>query len=77
VVAVNVLALPELVHDGENGFVFSDGDSQTLAQKVILILSDEKVRKEMSERGLEIIKMHDIHTIIGRYEALYHEIINR
>jgi glycosyltransferase involved in cell wall biosynthesis len=77
VVAVNVLALPELVHDGENGYVFSDGDSQTLAQKVILILSDEKVRKEMSERGLEIIKMHDIHTIIGRYEALYHEIINR
>lgn len=77
VVAVNAMALPELVHDGENGYLFSDGNSQMLAEKVIAILSNQAMRARMSERSLEIIKDHDINTIIEKYEAIYNEIIKR
>jgi len=77
VVAVNAMALPELVHDGENGYLFSDGDSQMLAEKVIAILSNQTMRAEMSKRSLEIIKDHDISRVIEKYESIYDEIVNR
>jgi glycosyltransferase involved in cell wall biosynthesis len=77
VVAVNAMALPELVHDGENGYLFSDGNSQMLAEKVIAILSNQTMRAQMSKRSLEIIKDHDINKVIQKYESIYDEIANR
>jgi 1,2-diacylglycerol 3-alpha-glucosyltransferase len=77
VVAVNAMALPELVHDGENGHLFSDGDSQMLAKKVIAILSNQTMRAQMSKKSLEIIEDHDINKVIEKYESIYNEIINR
>jgi len=77
VVAVNAMALPELVHDGENGYLFSDGDRQMLAEKVIAILSDQSMRTQMSKKSLEIIQDHNINKIIGKYESIYNEIIDR
>jgi len=77
VVAVNTMALPELVHDGENGYLFSDGDSQMLAEKVIAILSNQAMREQMSKKSLEIIKDHDLNKVIEKYESVYNEIVNR
>lgn len=77
IVAVNAMALPELVHDGENGYLFPDGDNKTLTKKILTILSDQKLKARMSEKSLEIIKDHDIKKIIEKYESLYHEISNR
>jgi len=77
VVAVNAMALPELVHDGENGYLFSDGDSQMFAEKVIAILSNQAIRAEMSKKSLEIIKDHDISEVVRRFEAIYSDIGSR
>jgi 1,2-diacylglycerol 3-alpha-glucosyltransferase len=77
VVAVNAMALPELVHDGENGHLFSDGDSEMLAEKVISILSNQDMRAQMSKKSLDIIKNHDINKVVERYEAIYNQITNR
>ncbi|MGB7055988.1 MAG: glycosyltransferase, partial [bacterium] len=77
VVAVNAMALPELVHDGENGYLFSDGNSQMFTEKVIAILSDQAMRARMSRRSLEIIKDHDVNKTIEKYESIYSEITNR
>jgi 1,2-diacylglycerol 3-alpha-glucosyltransferase len=77
VVAVNAMALPELVHDGENGYLFSDGDSQMIAEKVIAILTNRHMREQMSRKSLEIIKNHDINKTVEKYEAIYEEVINR
>lgn len=75
VVAVNEKALPELVHDGENGYLFSNGDSQMIAEKVIAILSHQPIREQMSKKSLEIIKDHDVNKTIEKYESLYNEIV--
>ena len=77
VVAVNAMALPELVHDGENGYLFSDGDSQMIAEKVIAILTNQPMREEMSQKSLEIIKNHDINKIVEKYESIYGEVVGR
>ena len=77
VVAVNAMALPELVHDGENGYLFADGDSKTLAEKVIAILSNQEMRAQMSKKSLDIIKNHDINKVVERYESIYSQITDR
>ena len=77
VVAVNAMALPELVHDGENGYLFAAGDSQMLADKVTAILGDQTMRAQMSRRSLDIIKDHDINRVVEKYESIYNEIISR
>ena len=77
VVAVNAMALPELVHNGENGYLFSDGDSEMLAERVIAILANRALRARMSEKSLEIIKDHDINKTVEKYESIYSEIVNR
>jgi glycosyltransferase involved in cell wall biosynthesis len=77
VVAANAMALPELVHDGENGYLFSDGDSRMLAEKVIAIFSNQAMRAQMSQKSLEIIKGHDINKVIEKYESIYSGIISR
>jgi glycosyltransferase involved in cell wall biosynthesis len=77
VVAVNAMALPELVCDGENGYLFADGDSKMIAEKVIAILTNKTMRAQMSEKSLEIIKGHDISKTMEKYESIYHEVINR
>lgn len=77
VVAVNAMALPELVHDGENGYLFADGDSKMLAEKVITILSNQETRAQMSKKSLDIIKNHDINKVVERYESIYSQITDR
>jgi glycosyltransferase involved in cell wall biosynthesis len=77
VVGVNAVALPELIHDGENGFLFENGDIKSLAEKMTKILSDESLRKQMGVKSLEIIAKHDIHKIIDEFEALYQKLINQ
>jgi len=75
VVAVDAMALPELVHDSENGYLFPDGDSKILAERATKILLDKKLRDNMSQKSLEIIHAHDADKIADRYEAIYKETI--
>ncbi|MFH0776167.1 MAG: glycosyltransferase [Patescibacteria group bacterium] len=77
VVAVEAMALPELVRHGKNGYLFPDGDSQKFAELVIAILTNPQMRKRMAAESLKIIKNHDIKRVIVKYESLYSKIIRR
>lgn len=71
IVAARVMALPELVHDGENGYLFKQGDSYALAKNVLRILENPTLRKKMSENSLKIISKHTIENTIKKFEDLY------
>ncbi len=71
IIAVNALALPELVHDGENGFLFEPGDIKTIAEKITLLFTDENLRVQMGAKSLDIINPHGIKSTIGEFEAIY------
>src|SRR3989344_4705037 len=76
-VAVNAMALPELVKDGENGFLYEDGDLDGLSKKIVRIFSDGAMMKKMGEKSLEIIQKHDIDKVMGEYENLYQSEISK
>jgi len=71
VVGVNAMALPELIHHGENGFLFETGDVCSAAKYLETIFTDELRRDSMSKKSLDIIKKHDIRNTVQQYEDLY------
>lgn len=56
VVASNVGGIPDLVKDGQTGFLFEVANSKELAEKLRILLNDEKLAIEMGQKGREIIK---------------------
>ncbi len=48
-------AMPDLVRDGENGFLVSFGDAATLAHRIGLLLGNRELASEMGERGRKTV----------------------
>jgi glycosyltransferase involved in cell wall biosynthesis len=72
VVAANAMALPHLVHDGENGFLFAPGDERDLAAKLehVLRLPHDEL-DAMKRESLSIVEAHDIQRTLTTFEHLY------
>jgi glycosyltransferase involved in cell wall biosynthesis len=72
VVAANAMALPHLVHDGANGFLYEPRDIDGLAGAIRTVLrsSDERYR-EFQQESLRIVADHDISTTLDRFEQIY------
>jgi len=51
VIATNVGGVPFLVEDGQAGFVVDVGDIDTMAARILTLLSDESLAKEMGKRA--------------------------
>ena len=74
---VNAMALPELIHDKENGYLFETGDSNKIARDAVKILTDKKLYDSMSKESLKIIQNHDINKTISTFESIYEEAIGK
>jgi glycosyltransferase involved in cell wall biosynthesis len=78
VVAANAMALPHLVHDGENGYLFEPGDVEEFAARLtdVLRMPEDKLR-EFKQESLKIVEAHDINRTISTFEELYrgHKVI--
>jgi 1,2-diacylglycerol 3-alpha-glucosyltransferase len=75
VLVANALALPELVHEGENGFLFIPGDVNDLTERMIAITDKPHSWVEMGVASREIALQHDLEKIIHKYEGLYSKVI--
>lgn len=72
IVAVDVAALSELCHDGENGYLFPHEDSTALAEKLLDILSDDKLAETFAMESLRIVKAHHTTEVMyDSYESAY------
>jgi len=72
VVAANAMALPHLVHDGENGFLFDPTSVVDLAEKLtkVLTMSADEILAFKKE-SLAIVAAHDIQRTLDTFESLY------
>jgi len=77
VLALNAVALPELVKNGINGFLF-EFDEYDLCEKMIKILSlEQKKLSVMSKNSLKIIQLHSQEETLNQFETLYERIISK
>lgn len=74
VVAADAVALPHLVHDGENGYLFPPGDVDALAARLTDVLTaTPEDRLRMQQASLDGVKAHDIRRTLDTFEALYRD----
>ncbi|MBC7441118.1 MAG: glycosyltransferase [Ramlibacter sp.] len=72
VVAANAMALPHLVHDGENGYLFEPGSAQDLADKLTAVLTAPPEKLDaLKNESLRLIGAHDINRTLNTFECLY------
>lgn len=73
VIAANAMALPHLVHHGENGYLFQPGDVDGLCDQLerVLLMPQEQ-RDELGRTGLKMVQAHDIDTTMELFERLYY-----
>lgn len=74
IVAADAVALPHLVHDGENGYLFPPGDADALAARLTDVLTAEPAEFErMQQASLDGVAIHDINRTLDTFEALYRD----
>lgn len=72
VVLADAMALPHLVRDGENGYLFTPGDSDDLAKKLTLILElPADQRAAMGKVSRQMVEPHSIEGTLQTFEDLY------
>ena len=72
VVAANAMALPHLVHDGDNGYLFEPDDVEDFTQCLLKIATaDQKELNRLSENSIHLIQSHDIKKTLAIFEGLY------
>lgn len=77
VVAVDVAALNELCKDGQNGYLFPHEDTQSLANKLLAIISDPKLGSQFGQESLHIIRSHhSTQVMYDSYESAYAKTLN-
>lgn len=77
IIAARARALPELVEEGRNGYMFNPGDAEDAARKMRKMLEERERWPEMGWASRELACRHDIEKTIDSYEGLYREILER
>ncbi|WP_380164303.1 glycosyltransferase [Jannaschia sp. R86511] len=73
VVAADAMALPHLVEEGANGWLFPPGDVAALADRLLRVLADREGARRMGEHSRRLAAGHDIETTLDAFEAVYAE----
>jgi glycosyltransferase involved in cell wall biosynthesis len=76
VIAANKDALPELVVNPQNGFLFEPGDEKALCEHITTILTDDVLKNRMGAYSLKLVQKHSIENTISQFENLYMEAID-
>jgi 1,2-diacylglycerol 3-alpha-glucosyltransferase len=76
VLAADARALPELVKNGTNGFLFKANDVEDASRCIAWMADQPNQLARMGKASLEIVKNHDIMITIKRYLDLYRSAIN-
>jgi len=77
VVTTDVGGVKDILLEGETGFVVPKNNPEIYAEKVLLLIEDEKKRKKMSQNGWTFVeeKFHYT-TLVKNVEAYYRELLN-
>jgi glycosyltransferase involved in cell wall biosynthesis len=76
VIATEVGAIPDFVHDGEDGFLVPPRDPAALADRICRVLGDDDLRRRMAERVRERApREFDVEVGAARVRAVLREVL--
>jgi 1,2-diacylglycerol 3-alpha-glucosyltransferase len=71
----NARALPELVHDGINGYLFEAGSAEDAARKIDRLLERSADWHTMGMDSLHLVQSHTLENTIAGYSMLYYALV--
>jgi|SRR5919201_1630486 N-acetyl-alpha-D-glucosaminyl L-malate synthase BshA len=77
VVASDVGGLPEVVKDGETGFLAPAGDVTAMSERALRVLGDAALHQRMKQAAVARAREFSADRIVPRYEQLYEEVLTR
>lgn len=78
VVATRIGGIPEVVNDGESGFLSDVGDVDKMSVDTLKLLGDEDLRRAFGEKGRELaVSRYSTEKIIPQYIAFYEKIVKK
>jgi phosphatidylinositol alpha-mannosyltransferase len=76
IVASDIDGYASILTHGAEGLLVPPKDDKSLAQALISLLNDEKLRQEMGAKGILKAKEHDWENVARRVEGLYRETLS-
>ncbi len=76
VLAADAVALPELVTDAVNGYLFKPGDPADAARKMEWFLDHPEGWSAMGLASLAKVQPHSLENIVHEYETLYEKVLS-
>jgi glycosyltransferase involved in cell wall biosynthesis len=68
--------MPEVVIDGETGFLLPVGDVDAMSERAIAILSDPILQRRLGKRGRELAaSLFDEALIVPQYREMYERVM--
>lgn len=77
IISTKVGAIPEIVHNGENGYIYDPGDVEGFAESITLLLQNERDLLAAGNKSLEIVKeKYSLNKHILEIEKMYYRLLN-
>jgi glycosyltransferase involved in cell wall biosynthesis len=78
VVATRVGGVPDIVRDGETGYLVEPEDPAAIAEKVSLLFTEKELRRKIGAGGKAFVTANCSHRImVQRIEELYRSLMNK
>jgi glycosyltransferase involved in cell wall biosynthesis len=77
IVTTNVRGLPELVKNGENGFIAKPKDPKDLAEKIMLILENKDLRETIAKTNIIKAREYTWDHIVDELITVYNSILQK
>jgi N-acetyl-alpha-D-glucosaminyl L-malate synthase BshA len=77
VVGSDVGGLPEVVLDGETGYLCPVGDVDAMVTRSVALLTDAALHARLSKGAVARATVFDEDRVVPMYEALYHRVLGR
>ncbi len=72
----NIGGIPEVIEDGMNGYTIELGDIKAASMRLLELLENDSLRKQMGKQAVHMIKDHfQTEHIVNQYEDLYYSLL--
>jgi L-malate glycosyltransferase len=75
-IGTNIGGIPEVISDGQNGYICNLGDIDEIAKKAITLLNNPGLHQNFSEKALDTVRnKFKAERIVEQYEQLYFKLM--
>jgi glycosyltransferase involved in cell wall biosynthesis len=71
IIASRVGGIPDILTNDTNGYLVEVKDTNDLANKILLLLSDGVLRKKISDNNRQLVKKYSWENVISELEKIY------